>query len=274
MTIGSPSGSGAPLKFDGQEQIPNLNFINSINITNDVGQPYNIEFNDNGSVMYIVDGGNSQILQYNLSENFDVTTLNLNGSFDTSNEDGGPRAVGFNDDGSKMFVVGTFQEKIFEYGLSTNFDVTTATLNDSFSFTENVVTGYHIKPNGSKMFIVGSNNIVKQYTLTTAFDVSTASKTDSFDVSNQSTNTTGLAFSNDGKKMYVGEDNGTIFQYYLVNKFDLSVVGFRYSEDISDITIRNNGLKYNTDGSALCAVDRQANIILQWAVGTVVGDTL
>ena len=43
-----------------------------------------------------------------------------------------PRGVAFNLDGTKMFVVGTVENKIFEFDLTTGFDVSTATKNLMF----------------------------------------------------------------------------------------------------------------------------------------------
>ena len=42
-----------------------------------------------------------------------------------------PMGVAFNLDGTKMFVVGTVENKIFEFDLTTGFDVSTATKNSN-----------------------------------------------------------------------------------------------------------------------------------------------
>ena len=42
-----------------------------------------------------------------------------------------PMGVDFNSNGTKMFVVGTVENKIFEFDLTTGFDVSTATKNSN-----------------------------------------------------------------------------------------------------------------------------------------------
>ncbi len=51
-------------------------------------------------------------------------------SFDVSAQDATPRGLAFNNDGTKMFVVGDTGNEINSYTLSTGFDLSTATFND------------------------------------------------------------------------------------------------------------------------------------------------
>ena len=87
-----------------------------------------------------------------------------------------PRGLTFNNDGTKMFVVGTTGDDVNEYTLSTGFDLSsTVTFVDSFSVSskENSPTSVKFNTDGTKMFIVGTgSNNVHQYTLSTGFDVS------------------------------------------------------------------------------------------------------
>ena len=57
----------------------------------------------------------------------------LYSSFSISAQDGGPRDVAFNTDGTKMFVVGSLGDEVNEYNLSTAFDVSTASFSQVFS---------------------------------------------------------------------------------------------------------------------------------------------
>ena len=51
-----------------------------------------------------------------------------------SDEEALPRGITFNNDGSKMYIVGWDGDDVNEYNLSTNFDVSTASFVDSYSF--------------------------------------------------------------------------------------------------------------------------------------------
>ena len=89
-----------------------------------------------------------------------------------------PTDVKFNPTGTKMFVLGTENDKVYEYTLTVPFDVSRASYVASFSVNsqENNPLGLWFDPTGTKMFILGqSGKDVNVYTLTVPFDVSTAS---------------------------------------------------------------------------------------------------
>ena len=54
-------------------------------------------------------------------------------SFDSSSQEGTPTGLAFNNDGTKMFVVGFSSDAVNEYTLSTAFDVSTSSFVDAFS---------------------------------------------------------------------------------------------------------------------------------------------
>jgi len=62
-----------------------------------------VEFNDNGTKMYLTDNTNGKVREYGLSTAFDVSTASLNSQLDTTTNAVNPLAVAFNNDGTKMF---------------------------------------------------------------------------------------------------------------------------------------------------------------------------
>ena len=143
-------------------------------------------------------------------------------SFSVASEATGPRAIAFNNDGTKMFVVDVVNpDSVYEYTLTTGFDVSTASFVDSFSVTDKETNprGLAFSTDGTKMFVIGpSGDDVNEYTLTTGFDVSTASFVGRFDVSNELTDPRGIIFNNDGTKMFVVSANVSDS----VNEYNLS----------------------------------------------------
>ena len=118
-----------------------------------------------------------------LSNNDQATPLFFQ-LFSVSDEETKPRGITFNNDGSKMYIVGEDGDDVNEYNLSTNFDVSTASFVDSYSFMtptqesnlENTAMSVKFNNDGTKMFIVGTGSAnVNEFILTTAYDVSTAS---------------------------------------------------------------------------------------------------
>jgi len=140
-------------------------------------------------------------------------------SFDVSGQDGDPQGIAFNTDGTKMYMVGSSNDSVYQYTLNTAFDLSTASY-DSVSFfvsgQDGSPRGITFNTDGTKMYVVGiSSDSVYQYTLNTAFDLSTASYDSvSLDVSGQDGSPRGITFNTDGTKMYiVGDNNGSVYQY-------------------------------------------------------------
>ena len=101
-------------------------------------------------------------------------------SFDVSTQDTTPRGLAFNNDGTKMFVVGDNGNDINEYTLSVGFDLTsTVTHVGSFDISsqETNPQGIAFNTTGTKMFIVGNiGNDINEYTLSCAFKVTSSGK--------------------------------------------------------------------------------------------------
>jgi sugar lactone lactonase YvrE len=118
-----------------------------------------------------------------------------------------------------MYVVGNTNDTIYQYTLSTPFDVSTASYaSKSFGVggEEPSPTDLALSEDGTAMYVVGNtNDTVYQYTLSTPFDASTASyASKSFSVTGEETVPRGLALGSDGENMYaLGSTNDTIYQY-------------------------------------------------------------
>ena len=106
-----------------------VTFVASHELTDSGGTPRYFDFNEDGTRLVIVEGATDFIEQYTLSTGYDLTTLSYagNGQRFNSNSggtgDGQPRGIEFNDDGTKMFVVGNAADEINQYSLSTGFNV-------------------------------------------------------------------------------------------------------------------------------------------------------
>ena len=134
-------------------------------------------------------------------------------AFDVSDQLSHPRDVTFNNDGTKMFTIDNGTRKVFEYTLSTPYNISTAVFVNEFSVSSEDLKPMKVKFNndGSKMFIGGrASKKVHEYSLSINFDISSASVTytgNFIDVSSQvgGNSLFGLAFSPDGTMMFVNE---------------------------------------------------------------------
>jgi sugar lactone lactonase YvrE len=270
--------SGADLIENGYAAATgNMNALNYNNVSFSVSaqdtSTNDIAFNNDGSKMYMVGYANKTVFQYTLSTPFDLSTASYdNVSFDVNAQDTRPYGIAFNNDGSKMYMVGVSSVSVHQYTLSTPFDLSTASY-DSVSFSvaaqDTLPHDIAFNSDGSKMYMVGrSNDSVYQYTLSTPFDLSTASYDNvSFSFSAQDTSPYGIAFNNNGSKMYmVGYANKTVFQYTLSTPFDLSTASYdNVSFDVAAQDTSPLGIAFNNDGSKLYIVGNANDSVFQYS---------
>ena len=76
-------------------------------------------------------------------------------------------------DGTKLFLSGTSSDTIYQYSMSTAWDISTASYTQNFSVStqDSDPEGVFFKPDGTKMYIVGASQAVNEY------DVGTTSAT-------------------------------------------------------------------------------------------------
>jgi hypothetical protein len=188
-----------------------------------------LSFSSDGTKMYLVGQTNDSVYQYTLSTPFDVSTATYaSKSFSVLAQDTASTSIFFKTDGLAFYVLGDTVDTVFQYTLSTAWDISTATYaTKSFSVTtqETAPSGLGISPDGTKMYVIGTtNDTVYQYTLSTAWDVSTAAyATKSFSVTTFDGTPTGIEFNADGTKMYVvGSGYDCIIEYTLSTAWDVS----------------------------------------------------
>ena len=159
-----------------------------------------------------------------LSTGFDVSTASYDSNFSVSSQETSPQGLAFNNDGTKMFIIGDGGKDVNEYTLSTGFDVSTASFVDSFDISseDGLPNGLAFNSDGTKMFVTGNRgNDINEYTLSTGFDVSTASH-GNISVSSQDTTPSGIKFNHDGTKLFmVGVVGADINEYTLTSPFSL-----------------------------------------------------
>ena len=123
--------------------------------------PQDISFNNTGTKMYILGSGNDRVYQYSLSTAFDVGTATYDTSFSVSPQDTSPGGISFNNDGTKMYAVGSSTDSVYQYSLSTAFDISTASysgVNFSVAAQETNPVAVTFNNDGTKMYACGSSS--------------------------------------------------------------------------------------------------------------------
>lgn len=193
-------------------------YSQAFDVGNEEGNPNTIFFKDDGTKMYILGRDGDDVNEYNLSTAWDISTATYSQVFSVASQETNPFGMFFKPDGLKLYIIGLINNTVYEYTLTTAWDVSTASYSsNSFSVNSQDTAPREINFNddGTKMFMLGvTNDNVYEYDLSTAWDVSTASYNSvSFSVGTQDLNTTGFRFKTDGLKMYVVGALNTVYQY-------------------------------------------------------------
>jgi sugar lactone lactonase YvrE len=175
--------------------------------------------------------------------------------------------IGFSTDGTKMFILEQ-DSGLFQYTLSTAFDVSTASYDSiSLDVTQQSTdfNKFKFSPDGSKLFfaneVFGGESKVYQYTLSVTFDLSTASFDNvTFDVDPQITFLESIAFNNNGTKMFASDSSSqSVFQYTLTNPYDISSVS--YDNKSHNVNMNPVNFTFNSDGTKMAVLGASDNII-------------
>ncbi len=83
--------------------------------------PRGISFNPTGSKLFITGQSSDEILEYDLSTGFNLSTATFNGAFDVSSFANKPNDIVFNNDGSKAFLARANSNAVLSFSLSSPY---------------------------------------------------------------------------------------------------------------------------------------------------------
>ncbi len=187
--------------------------------------------------------------------------------------------ITFKPDGTKMFVVGMSQNKIFEFDLSTAFDISTATKNSNeYLHVSEQIDAKDIKFNsdGTKLFLAGTDDQeINEYNLSTAYDVSTSTHQNVY-FNGDGLDFVAIAFNTNGTKLFIYDATGndSIKQYSLGSPFDLSnaVLQKEYtgtsSKTLRQINGTPQGFAFSSDGTKMYVTGTGTQKIKEFTLST------
>jgi len=272
--------SAGRLRQFGDTILSNVNVIGasydsvSFSVTAEETNPQDLFFSPAGLKMYVIGSTGDDVNEYNLSTAWVVSSAVYSTVFSVSGQDTTPVGLFFRADGTKMYVVGSTNDSVFQYTLSTPWSVATASY-DSISFsvaTQDITpTGLSFRPNGLSMYVVGqTGDAVYQYTLSTAWNVSTATFLQSFSVSGQETVPNGLSFTGDGSRMFViGSTGDDVNQYNLTTPWDISTSAFVNVFSVSGQDTFPTGIYIKPDGTKMYIMGSTNDAVFQYTVPSI-----
>ena len=204
-----------------------------------------LAFSSDGHKMFIIERDSDKVLEYDLSIPWDISSTSMSDADSDFTIDNGitnnPEDIAFNPTGTKMYILDNDDafdsteegDQVFEYKLSTAWDVSTAEIESGGHFTIIHAVGapdaFEFSTDGKLLFIVdpeGFDRLIK-YRLDTAWDVSTAKSStgivnlvDIVRLETKEGATKGLAFGDNGRKFFI-TGKGTDGSSPSVNQWNL-----------------------------------------------------
>jgi glutamine cyclotransferase len=232
----------------------NLNngfYHNYYNLSSQTTDAAGISFNNNGTKMYINEYA-GRIYQYSLSLAYDIrSAVDDNISYDFSATEANQRGLAFNDSGTKMYIIGSQTDRVYEIDLNTAWDLSTANYTMGHEFNVNPQTGNYplglaFNLNGTRMYINNNNETVYQYNLNIAWNLTSAVYSNNyFNYSGQDNSARGIAMNPTGNKFYaLGDANDHIYQYNLNVPNNISTADYN---GVAVDTTQNTATIYETD---------------------------
>ena len=193
--------------------------------------PLGIDFNPTGTKMFIsgvsgvaplIANGN-YIHEYSLSTAWTVSSAGYTTSFNVTVQDSTLQGVTFGNSGSKMYMVGSTNDAVYQYSLSTPYSLASGVTYDSKSLVlgtnplvlETFPTDISFNSTGTVLWVVGNTqDRIYEFRLGTAWDISTAVFYDDVYVGFNEITATGLHVIPEQNVAYiVGSSSDTVFQY-------------------------------------------------------------
>jgi sugar lactone lactonase YvrE len=215
-------------------------------------------FKTDGTKMFMVGQQNRTVYSYELSVPWNINTATYSSnSYNVNAQDIAPSALFFKPDGTRMFIIGLSNDRVFAYDLSDAWNVNSAVYySNAFSISaqDGQGNGLYFKPDGTRMFISGNNNdAVRAYDLSIPWNINTAVYySNSFSVAAQTSILDGLFFKDDGTKMFIQDGSSSrVYAYNLTVPWNINTAS--YSSEVftvnppdsstTSLYIRPNGAK-------------------------------
>ena len=241
--------------------VESASYLQNFSVSAQETSPTGLFFKPDGTKMYVMGINGDAVYEYDLSTGWDVSSASYLQNFSVSTQDVSPQDVFFKSDGTKMYMLGSNSDRVYEYDLSTSWDVSTASFlqNKSISAQGGTPTGMFFKDDGTKMFVVDGSGTddVNEYDLSTAWDISSASFSQDFTIGGQDGIPTSIFFRPEGSGFYMlGDTNNNVYQY--------SLAGF----SVADQDTSPKDVFFKPDGTKMYFVGTQGDDVNEYDLST------
>jgi hypothetical protein len=190
-----------------------------VRVSANIGEsgPTGVFFKPDGTIMYVIGSSGDAVREFSVSTAWDVSTIAFVRDFSVAAQDTAPQDIWFRADGFKMYIVGSTNDRVYEYNLATAWNVSTASFLQFFSVAtqETVPISIDFSSDGTRMYVLGATGLdIGRYSLSTPWDISTAVYYNNFYIGFQEVSPSGMFIDrSNGVAYVVGSSSDTVFQY-------------------------------------------------------------
>ncbi len=241
-------------------------------VSNEESTVTDVIFNPDGTKMFITGPSGDEINEYTLSTAFDPTsaTHESGNVLDVSGKDIFPQGIAFNNDGTKIYMVGNNSDEVHAWSLGTAYSLANVHATNDYISGYNTATGSSnprdimFNNDGTKMYILhgagaAADDRIFEYTLSTPYDPSTKGSASSLDISDPGGQNyqQGMSFNHDGTRLFIAiNGNDQIVEYELTTAFDID--GGHTYKGAYTVAYSNPdpaGIAFNHDGTKMFNAD-------------------
>lgn len=186
-----------------------------------------------------------------------------------------PTGIYMKENGYNMFVVGTNTDRVFDFKLSRQYDITTAVLDKRSAATSTYDTEPNdltFKPDGTMLYLTGINNDrITQYSMSEAWNVNTATYLTSFNVSSTSgyTSPVGLNLSRDGKYLYIIDSAADeLVQFSMSTAWNVNTASYLTKKYVGGFETNGSAVYFRANGDSLFIVGSTNDVIREFRLST------
>ena len=227
--------------------IGTASYVRELNISNEMGSaaeadqaPHGLYIRkDDGQKMWVLN--RTEIWEYTLSDPWNISSATQTGYKDLDDLVRG-HGIDFKPDGSVLYIDDRAVGVVFQYFLSTSWDISTAFLDEGLDISnqQEEVRGIQLNQDGSRMYL---NDTMRQeileYHLSSPYNIRTASYIGSYSVRSQTSEPRAITFKPDFRTYYItSTNNERVYQYNIL------------TPDPDESTLAANRSKVIADGTA------------------------
>ncbi|ABK77341.1 hypothetical protein CENSYa_0708 [Cenarchaeum symbiosum A] len=249
---------------------PRIGVAGSFRVNTESNNPEGLDFNPDGTIMFVLDTNGERLLAYNLSVPYEASTAVLNATADIEAGGLSPRGLHVSTDGTRFYTV-AFDNLVRLFEMSIPFDITSAvnsstTLNVSRANTAGRINGVELSPDGTHLFTVGEfDDRVHRFDMSTANDISTAVYHSQFNLGQRVPSAEDVTFSPDGLTMLLSDTaSDTVVKYTLDEPYGIAGAVYAESIYIGDRASTLGALSFTPDGLRMTVADIRGVRIIQY----------